>query len=346
MAESGVILPADSTGKALRTGTQTTAFTTGSGGVVHQQIVSVGDPTTAANLAGVTAGGALQVLAPDSFATGSLATLNDFVIVTTNGRGEVAFQLTGTWVGTVSFQGTAGSGGTPGSTWVPITAIAPSSSSAPITSTTTNGLYVVRVAGYTGVRVTFTAYTSGTATVLSNASAASTTVALGDPVTAPAITKGTQGTAGFAVQDLKDSGRTPIVLSATAVASVTTEALFTLNIWKAGVVTTGTSYTVTAGKTLRIQSMQWGVRFATPSTTVTFANARFNLRAIASGTLGTGSALALGDTMMAAANVPTPDVFVDVPDGLELPSGYVVGVSHADSAATLLLDMTIIAYEY
>lgn len=62
MAESGVILPADSSGKALRTETATTTFTTGSGGVVHQQVISIGDPTTPANLATVGSEGALWVV--------------------------------------------------------------------------------------------------------------------------------------------------------------------------------------------------------------------------------------------------------------------------------------------
>jgi hypothetical protein len=60
--ESGIILPSDSTGKALRTETVTTAFVSGSGGVVHQQIVSLGDPTTPANLATVGPEGGLWVV--------------------------------------------------------------------------------------------------------------------------------------------------------------------------------------------------------------------------------------------------------------------------------------------
>jgi hypothetical protein len=55
--ESGVVLPADATGKALRTETVTTAFTTGAGGVVHQQVVSIADPTTGALAAVGTEGG-------------------------------------------------------------------------------------------------------------------------------------------------------------------------------------------------------------------------------------------------------------------------------------------------
>lgn len=48
--ESGVILPADSTGKALRTETVSTAFVGGAGSVVHQQVVTVGDGTSGATV--------------------------------------------------------------------------------------------------------------------------------------------------------------------------------------------------------------------------------------------------------------------------------------------------------
>ena len=147
-------------------------------------------------------------------------------------------------------------------------------------------------------------------------------------------------------RDLLDTNRTAVVLSATAVASATTAALFTLNIWQAGAVTSGTSYTVPAGKTFRVQGIQFGARFATPSTTVTFASARFDMRAISPGTLAVTSALVYGDTKMAAANAPTPNSDLAIPDGLEFPAGYVIGVSHADSAATLLLDVLIVGYTY
>ena len=147
-------------------------------------------------------------------------------------------------------------------------------------------------------------------------------------------------------RDLLDTNRTAVVLSATAVASATTAALFTLNIWQAGAVTSATSYTVPAGKTFRVQGIQFGARFATPSTTVTFASARFDMRAISTGALAATSALVYGDTKMAAANAPTPNSDLAIPDGLEFPAGYVIGVSHADSAATLLLDVLIVGYTY
>lgn len=153
-------------------------------------------------------------------------------------------------------------------------------------------------------------------------------------------------TAPLPTRDLLDTNRTAVVLSATAVASATTAALFTLNIWQAGAVTSATSYTVPAGKTFRMQGIQFGARFATPSTTVTFASARFDVRAIATGALAATSALVYGDTKMAAANAPTPNSDLAIPDGLEFPAGYVIGVSHADSAATLLLDVLIVGYTY
>jgi hypothetical protein len=195
-------------------------------------------------------------------------------------------------------------------------------------------------------RVRATAYTSGPIGVSVDYSAVPAPLGVTSINAAPALTKGTQPTTGFAVQDLKDSGRTAVVLSVTAVASVTAAALFTMNIWKNGAVSTGTSYTVTAGKTFRIQAIQFGVRFATPSTTVTFASARFDLRAIASGALSATSAALYGDTKMAVANAPTPNSDLNIPDGLELPSGYVFGMSHVDSATTLLLDALIVGYEY
>lgn len=146
--------------------------------------------------------------------------------------------------------------------------------------------------------------------------------------------------------NLINTPRTPIVLSAAGVTSVTTEALFSLNIWKGGTVTSGTSYSVTTGKTFRVTAVQFGSRFITPSTTVTFASAKFNLRAAISGAAAVGSPLVYSDTKLSAANTPTPNSDLAIPDGIDFPAGYGIGVTHLDSAVTLALDVLIVGYEF
>jgi hypothetical protein len=109
VAESGVILPADSVGKALRTETATTAFTTGAGGVVHQQVVSIGDPTTPANLQTVDANGrtstrvigeSVTTPAAVSWATGNAGAT---YVVPVSAAGNVTFWL---YNGGTAFSGT------------------------------------------------------------------------------------------------------------------------------------------------------------------------------------------------------------------------------------------------
>jgi len=97
--------------------------------------------------------------------------------------------------------------------------------------------------------------------------------------TGPTLTKGTQGSTGYAVQDLKDSGRTSILLFLDAVAGITTEALATMQINKGGVAqTAATSYTVTAGKTLRISGMHTSVK----NTSTVASDSRTRVRQAAS----------------------------------------------------------------
>jgi hypothetical protein len=161
-------------------------------------------------------------------------------------------------------------------------------------------------------------------------------------VQGPAITKGTQGTVGHTVQDLKDAGRTAVLLSAAGVASVTTETAISLQQLKGTTATAGVgSYTVTAGKTLRIQAIQFGVRFTTMSTTVTFGSVTFRMRL----TSITG-AIALQDSKAVASNVPTPNSDLTIPDGWELPAGTVILFSQAASVNTLSVDVLLVGYEY
>lgn len=145
------------------------------------------------------------------------------------------------------------------------------------------------------------------------------------------------------VKQLKDSNRTAVLLFASAVASVTSEAMVTLTISSAaGAPTTGTSYTVPAGKTLRVQSVHVGTNFATMSATVTFANVSTRIRAGSAIT----SNLMYQTRLDAASNFPGATEEIDLPDGWELPAGTVIGVSQLGSATTLVTDIALIGYLY
>lgn len=150
------------------------------------------------------------------------------------------------------------------------------------------------------------------------------------------------------VQDLKDSGRVPVVISASGVVSVTAVGLITFNMYRGGAVTSVSNYTVPANKTFRMQAVQFGVRFTTMSTTVTFGNTTFAIRysPSGSGAVVVTSPILIQDSKAAASNVPTPNSDLSIPDGLELPAGHTLGVTHLASAATLSEDILIVGYEF
>lgn len=139
------------------------------------------------------------------------------------------------------------------------------------------------------------------------------------------------------------ANRTRLVLSADAITSVVAEAMMTFQSYKAGAVTAGlTSYTVTSGKTLKITCIKIKIRPVTPSTTVTFANTVLRLR---EGSLIT-SPLIDSFPLLMQTNTDSNPTNVTIPDGLEFPSGTVLGMSHLASAATILEHFAIIGYEY
>lgn len=87
---------------------------------------------------------------------------NGCIDINTVGQGSIGIQITGTWVGTVTFQASIGT--QPTSTFVSLLVV-PSNSTTAVTTTTGNGAWSLPIAGFNQVRVVFTAYTSGTAVV-------------------------------------------------------------------------------------------------------------------------------------------------------------------------------------
>jgi hypothetical protein len=163
--------------------------------------------------------------------------------------------------------------------------------------------------------------------------------------TAPTLTKGTQGANGWSTQDLKDSGRVIKTYVATATAGVTSEGLLTLTPYAdlaAG--STGTSFAVTAGKRLRLQSIvvTWRnntaaaggvtIRFRTNSngTAIVSSPVQFAVNATTSlATIGSGATNTL--------------IF---PDGFELSGTMQFALTQIAVGAVVGLDVSCIGYEY
>jgi hypothetical protein len=164
----------------------------------------------------------------------------------------------------------------------------------------------------------------------------------------PAATaKGTQAATFGNVQQPKDTGRTKVILTLTKVASITTEALVTLTQKKGdAATTTGTSYTVTSGKTLRIQSILLSATLT--AATLTAVAVRLREGAASGGTLALTSDII--SELEVSANVATIGASgqqaLVFPDGLELTGGQQIGVSELASSTSAAVTLVITGYEY
>jgi hypothetical protein len=85
--------------------------------------------------------------------------------------------------------------------------------------------------------------------------------------TPPTLTKGTQGSTGVSTQDLKDAGRSSIMVTASVASTATSETLISVN-KSAGLAATGaaSSNSITTGKRFRIQGIYASARNTTGTT--------------------------------------------------------------------------------
>jgi len=156
--------------------------------------------------------------------------------------------------------------------------------------------------------------------------------------------KGVQGTNAASVQDYKDSGRVYKTFYIDAIAGVTSEALVTMNINSAGTVTTGTSYTVTSGKTLRLTSFT----ATSKSSTTTAVNGRVRVRSAASVSASSGIVINadIPSTPGTAAAGTGQSVTIDIPDGIEIAGGQQIGISQVLSSTSSTVSCMLIGFEY
>jgi hypothetical protein len=123
-------------------------------------------------------------------ATVNLGSLNAETLTYLNGDGTVSVQITGTWVGTISFDATID-----GTNYFAIPLINQATETM-ATTTTANAVFTGDVSGYRIFRVRMSAYTSGTAVVAVRGSRAVTELkAFLQPATLVATTLGTANTA-------------------------------------------------------------------------------------------------------------------------------------------------------
>ncbi|MDE2100277.1 MAG: hypothetical protein KGL39_23705 [Patescibacteria group bacterium] len=144
------------------------------------------------------------------------------------------------------------------------------------------------------------------------------------------------------VQQAHDSGRTYVTIYLDAVTGITTEALASMNINKGGTVTTGTSYTVTTGKTLRLMFFGSSVK----NTTTTAVNSRMRVRSAATVSATSGIVVANEcGTYAAVANVTGADDS-SFSEGIEIAGGQQIGISHIESATSATVSCCLVGFEY
>ena len=100
----------------------------------------------------------------DNTSVGTLALAAQTVVLPIGGKSAVGIVITGTWVGTITFEGTVD-----GTNWNAINAVA-ASTSTPQSTTVVNGLFRLTPAGLFQVRAIMTAFTSGSAALTMRAS--------------------------------------------------------------------------------------------------------------------------------------------------------------------------------
>lgn len=190
---------------------------------------------------------------------------------------------------------------------------------------------------------------TGSTTAATQATAAN----LNATVVGTTLTKGTQGAAGFSVQELHDAGRTTVTFTADNVTPIlTTDTIITFSKLVGDTVTASqTTYAVTAAKTLRITHLDFSM---IPNST-TVAYLRVRLRQLASGacTVAAGHVVGVwgvssppGTIAANAGGALTQSI--DFPDGIEF-AGATMNVclsANVLGAAAQTVNITAVGYEY
>lgn len=170
-AASGTALPVAAASLPLPTGAATSALQT-TGNTSLSSIDSKFPAQVSGSLPVLVQNGQLEVTndtgnplpvgpAATFALSGSASALNaDLFSVDCSAYRSINFQITGTWVGTISFQVSNDN-----TNWNAFSVFSIAAGSGLLSSVTTNGAWFAALAGFNFVRIRFTTYTSGTASV-------------------------------------------------------------------------------------------------------------------------------------------------------------------------------------
>jgi len=160
----------------------------------------------------------------------------------------------------------------------------------------------------------------------------------------PRMPKSAQAALFLPVQNVSDTGRTYMTFYMDVAAGVTAEALASMSINTAGTVTTGTSYTVPAGKVLRLSSISVTIK-ATSTTAIT---GRVRVRAAATVAVTSGIVMNVDVPNMTGtfANGVGTNVSYDIPDGIEIAAGQQIGISQSMSAISSTVSVIVTGFLY
>ena len=147
---------------------------------------------------------------------------------------------------------------------------------------------------------------------------------------------------GGTITEKKDTGRTYVSWFVDSLTSVIAEALISTPVNKGGVLQpAATTYTVTAGKTLRIQS----IAVTMQATNSIVQTVKMRLRSAASVILSSPVVAALTAANNGTTNT-TGFVSHTFPDGLEIAGGQQIGISFVGSTTSSNITISIVGYEY
>lgn len=213
------------------------------------------------------------------------------------------------------------------------------------------GLEYVRVTAVAGTSITavFAKTHSGTYAVSSSVLRQACT--LGDPNTlanlAAVVAKGVQGAFALSTQALHDSGRTPFFAYIdNATGTSTSEVITTLQLNVNNVATSGTQYTVPAGKTLRIQAINLGLANTTSGLGATTLGSTVRLRVNAASAAVLASPLVGSWQIGQIAAGTGQQVPVSLAGEVEIAGGTSFAFTRTDTNAAAILGLSIIGYLY